>query len=35
LPSTSGPCTDKQADNKCNGRSLDADGESTVALNLD
>ena len=35
LPLITDPGTDKQADNKCNGRTLDADGESTVAHNLD
>jgi hypothetical protein len=32
---TIGPCTDKQADENCNGRILDADGERTAAHNLD
>jgi hypothetical protein len=35
LPLVTEPCTDKQADNRCNGRILDADGESAVAPNLD
>ena len=35
LPLITYPCTDKQADNKCNGRTLDADGASTVAHNPD
>jgi hypothetical protein len=35
LPLITDPCTDKAADNKRNGRTLDADGESTVADNLD
>ena len=35
LPLTSDPCTDRWADNRCNGRTLDADGESAVAHNLD
>ena len=35
LPLITDPCTDKQADNNCNGRTLDADGERTVAQKLD
>ena len=35
LPLITDPCPDKEADNKCNGRTLDADGERTVAHKLD
>ena len=35
LPLITDPYTDKQADNNCNGRTLDADGERAVAHKLD
>ena len=35
LPLITDPCPDKETDNKCNGHTLDADGERTVAHKLD
>ena len=35
LPLTAAPYTDTRPTTNCNGRTLDADGERTVAYNLD